>query len=283
MPVNTQDSCSFQPIFSVYSHPPKILGIIKNCVRPTMKKLRLILTMLLTLTSPVIGFTKPQKFPIVEIITPKGSMFIWLYDDTPRHKDNFLKLVREGFYDQTKFHRIIKDFMIQGGDPTSRVDSLKEEWGQGGPGYTIEAEIRNNHYHKKGMLAAARQGDKVNPGKASSGSQFYIVQGSKFNDQALDNIEKQIRTATKNENYRFTEEQRIAYKELGGSPYLDMQYTVFGEVIKGLEIIDGLAAVQTGAQDKPVENVEIDINVLELTAKQIKKKYDFKIPINEKK
>lgn len=248
-----------------------------------MKKLRLILTIVLAILSPVVGFAKPKKYPIVEIITPRGNMYVWLYDDTPKHRENFLKLAKEGFYDQTKFHRIIKDFMIQGGDPTTKADSLKEQWGQGGPGYTIEAEIRDSHFHKKGMLAAARQGDKVNPEKASSGSQFYIVQGSKFNDQTLDNIEKQIRTATKNENYQFTEEQRKAYKELGGSPHLDMQYTVFGEVIKGLEIIDQLATMQTGAQDKPVENVEIDINVLELTAKQIKKMYNFKIPSDKKK
>jgi cyclophilin family peptidyl-prolyl cis-trans isomerase len=262
---------------------PKNIGSLKLSLQPTMKKLRFTLTILLAISSPVIGFAKSKKYPIVEIVTPKGNMYIWLYDDTPKHRDNFLKLAKEGFYDQTKFHRIIKDFMIQGGDPSSKADSLKDQWGLGGPGYTIEAEIKANHYHKKGMLAAARQGDKVNPEKASSGSQFYIVQGAKFNDQTLDFAEKQIRTATKNENYRFTEEQRMAYKELGGSPHLDMQYTVFGEVIQGLEIIDQLAMVQTGAQDKPVENVEIDINVLELTAKQIKKKYNFKIPVNEKK
>jgi cyclophilin family peptidyl-prolyl cis-trans isomerase len=248
-----------------------------------MKKFRFILTLILAAASPVFCLAKTKKYPIVEIVTPKGNMYVWLYDDTPKHRDNFLKLAKEGFYDQTKFHRIIKDFMIQGGDPMSKTDSLKDQWGQGGPGYTLEAEIKDNHYHKKGMLAAARLGDKVNPEKASSGSQFYIVQGSKFNDQTLDYIEKQIRVATKNENYRFTDEQRTAYKELGGSPHLDMQYTVFGEVIKGVEIIDQLATVQTGAQDKPVENVEIDINVLELTAKQVKKKYNFKIPNGGKK
>jgi cyclophilin family peptidyl-prolyl cis-trans isomerase len=264
--------------------PKKRLGVKKNTVlQPTMKKHWLILTLLLAVISPTFCLAKTKKFPIVEIVTSKGNIYIWLYDDTPKHKDNFLKLAKEGYYDQTKFHRIIKDFMIQGGDPYSKKDSLKEQWGQGGPGYTIEAEIFNNHYHKKGMLAAARMGDQVNPERASSGSQFYIVQGSKFNDQTLDYYEKQIRVAIKDPNYKFTEAQRKEYKEYGGSPLLDMQYTVFGEVIVGLEVVDLIAEVQTGAQDKPVENLEIDINVLELTAKQIKKKYNFKIPGSSKK
>ncbi len=248
-----------------------------------MKKIGLILLFTLFSLTPIAGISGVIKYPVVEIITNKGNMYVWLYDDTPKHKENFLKLAREGFYDQTKFHRVIKDFMIQGGDPNSKDEKLKDQWGQGGPGYTIEAEISGSHYHKKGVLAAARLGDQLNPERASSGSQFYIVQGSKFNSQSLDLIEKQIATATKNPAFKFSAEMRKAYTEAGGSPQLDMQYTVFGEVISGLEVIDKIAMAQTGPLDKPVENIEMDINVLELSAKQIKKKYCFKVPGTGKK
>lgn len=248
-----------------------------------MKKYGLILFAFLIVGATVPVFAKVKKYPVVEIITNYGNVYVWLYDDTPRHKENFLKLAKDGFYDKTKFHRIMKDFMIQGGDPNTKADSIKDQWGQGGPGYTIDAEIVKEHFHKKGMLAAARLGDKINPERASSGSQFYIVHGTTFNGQSLDYIEKQIQTATKNPDFRFDEETRRTYAETGGAPHLDMQYTVFGQVISGLEVIDKIALVQTGAQDKPIESVEMDINVLELSAKQIKKKYCFKVPETEKK
>lgn len=249
-----------------------------------MKKTAIILLLVATgCMMPLSIHAKPVKYPIIELITSQGNLYIWLYDDTPIHKNNFIKLVKEGYYDQTRFHRVIKDFMIQGGDPTSKDDKMKEKWGQGGPGYTLEAEINSIRYHKKGVLAAARMGDQVNPQRASSGSQFYIVQGTTFSDQSLDIIEKQIGTAIRNPEFKFSEETRAAYKEIGGAPHLDMQYTVFGEVIKGIEIIDKISNVKTGAQDKPVENVEMDLNLLELTAKQIKKKFGFIIPGTEKK
>lgn len=248
-----------------------------------MKKLNIILVLLFALSGQSFGLSKPKKYSIIEIITPKGNMYAWLYDDTPLHKENFLKLTKENFYDKTKFHRVIKDFMIQAGDPYSKSDSLKAQWGQGGPGYTIDAEINKTHYHKKGMLAAARLGDQANPKRASSGSQFYIVQGTVFNDQTLDVVEKQIRKAINDPDYSFTEQQRNDYKQLGGAPHLDMQYTVFGEIFKGLEVVDLIAQVQTGAQDKPIENIEIDINVLEMTAKQLKKKHNFIVPGTKKK
>ncbi len=248
-----------------------------------MKKYWLLLTTILLIAPAQVVLAKVTKYPVVEIVTGYGNLYVWLYDDTPKHKENFLKLAREGFYNQTKFHRIIKDFMIQGGDPNSKDEKLKDQWGKGGPGYTIDAEITKTHFHKKGMLAAARLGDNINPERASSGSQFYIVQGTKFNDQSLDYIEKQIRTATNNEDFKFDEATRKAYAEVGGAPQLDMQYTVFGQVISGLEVIDELAVVQTGAQDKPLENVEMKINIIELSAKQIKKKYCFIVPGTEKK
>ena len=248
-----------------------------------MKKYHSILFFLLVAASPADCIAKVKKYPVIEIITSKGNMYIWLYDDTPKHKENFLKLAKENFYDHTKFHRVIKDFMIQGGDPNTKDSKLKDQWGQGGPGYTIDAEINKTHFHKKGVLAAARMGDQINPQRASSGSQFYIVQGAKFKDQSLDYIEQQIRTATKDTGFTFTAEERQVYEEIGGSPHLDMQYTVFGEIISGLDVVDLIANVQTGGQDKPLEDIDMDVNVLELSAKQIKKKFNYKIPVAEKK
>ncbi len=263
------------------------LGILNNSLifkyQTTMKNNWLIISFLLIAATPVACHAKVKKYPVVEIITTEGNIYIWLYDDTPLHKENFLKLVKDGFYDNTKFHRIIKDFMIQGGDPNTKEASLRDQWGQGGPGYTLDAEIKTEHYHKKGVIAAARMGDQSNPQRASSGSQFYIVQGTKYNSQSLDYIEKQIRTATKNIEFKFTDEMRKTYEEVGGAPHLDMQYTVFGEVISGLDVVDKIAMVQTGAQDKPVQDLDVDINVLEMSAKQIKKKFSFKIPGSEKK
>ena len=173
--------------------------------------------------------------------------------------------------------------MIQGGDPNSKEDDLKDKWGQGGPGYTIDAEIIGTHYHKKGVLAAARIGDQANPERASSGSQFYIVQGTKFNSESLDYIEKQIKASIKNPEFKFSNEIRRSYEAVGGTPHLDMQYSVFGEVISGLEVLDNISTAQTGAQDKPVEDIKIDIKILQLTTHQIKKRYCFKVPGTEKK
>lgn len=249
----------------------------------TMKNNWLIISFLLITAAPIACHAKVKKYSIVEIVTSEGNIYIWLYDDTPLHKENFLKLASEGFYDKTKFHRIIKDFMIQGGDPNTKEASLKDQWGQGGPGYTLDAEIKSEHYHKKGVIAAARMGDQINPQRASSGSQFYIVQGTKYNAQSLDLIEKQIRTLSQNMDFKFSDEMRKAYEEVGGTPQLDMQYTVFGEVINGLDVVDKIAGVQTGILDKPVQDVEMDINVLEMSAKQIKKKFGFKVPGTDKK
>src|SRR6185436_13713259 len=162
--------------------------------------------------------------------------YIRLSDSTPLHRDNFLKLVKTGYYDSVLFHRVIKNFMIQGGDPESKHAPSGVGLGNGGPSYRVPAEFRQTLFHKKGVIAAARND---NPQKASSGSQFYIVQGKIFTDAGLDSLET-IRLKTK-----IPEERRAVYKTIGGTPHLDvLGYTVFGEVIKGLDVVDKIAAVQ---------------------------------------
>ena len=182
-----------------------------------------------------------EKETVVVIKTNMGTIKAKLYNDTPLHRDNFIKLVEEGWYNGSPFHRVINQFMIQGGqNADGRLD----------PGYTIPAEFKSNHFHKKGALAAARQGDQVNPKKASSGSQFYIVQGQVYDDKMLERFENRRGMA-------FSARQRQAYKTVGGTPFLDGEYTVFGEVTEGLEIVDKIAAVETGNMDVPVEPVTI--------------------------
>lgn len=196
----------------------------------------------------------------VLIQTSMGDMTVRLSDSTPLHRDNFLKLVKVHFYDSLLFHRVIKDFMIQGGDPNSRNAKPGEALGMGGPGYRVPAEFRQTLFHKKGVIAAARDN---NPEKASSGCQFYIVQGKTFTDTELDNLE------TTRLKRKIPAEQREVYKNLGGTPHLDQGYTVFGEVIKGIDVLDKIAAVETskGAdRDRPVQDVKI------LTMKLVKRK-----------
>ena len=182
-----------------------------------------------------------EKETVVVIKTTMGTMKAKLYNDTPQHRDNFIKLVNEGWYNGSPFHRVIKDFMIQGGqNADGRLD----------PGYTVPAEFKDNHFHKKGALAAARQGDQVNPKKASSGSQFYIVQGKVYDEKWLDMFENRSGKV-------LSARQRQVYQTLGGTPHLDGDYTVFGEVTEGLDIVDKIAAVKTGRMDVPVEPVTI--------------------------
>lgn len=242
------------------------------------------------------------------IETSLGNITIELYNETPQHRDNFLKLANEGFYNGTTFHRVIKDFMIQGGDPNSKNPEATN-LGNGGPGYTIEAEIRPQFYHKKGALCAARQGDQSNPERRSSGSQFYIVQGKPSNEQMLvqmearcnqalmQDIQRAFFTAEENKEYlerlqtcqtnkdqeglktlseevqpllearmeekvfTYTQEQKDVYASLGGAPFLDQQYTVFGEVVEGLDVIDKIAAVEKDGE-KPVEDIKMKVKVL---------------------
>src|SRR5574344_163199 len=189
--------------------------------------------------------------------TDKGDIKILLYNETPKHRDNFIKLVKEGYFDNTLFHRVIQDFMIQGGDPDSKEAVPGQFLGEGGPDYTIEAEFRTPKiYHLKGALAAAREGDSVNPQRASSGSQFYIVWGKKFDDAGLDAVQKRIDDKTQGK-VKLTAKMRKQYKKNGGTPHLDGQYTVFGKVISGLEVINSIQKSATDKNDRPIEDIHI--------------------------
>lgn len=237
----------------------------------------------------------------VIISTTVGDITVRLFGDTPKHRDNFLKLAREGFYDGTLFHRVINEFMVQAGDPDSKNARPGQMLGVGDPGYTIEAEfVYPKHFHKKGALAAARQGDQVNPERRSSGSQFYIVTGKTYNTAQLSQMEHQLQQAQMQQIFnrlqqerrdqimqlrrnrdqaglqalqeeliaiteseaqanpaRLTDEQRQAYATIGGTPHLDGQYTVFGEVISGMEAIEAIEKVETDRNDRPVNDIRI--------------------------
>ncbi|GIV42359.1 MAG: peptidyl-prolyl cis-trans isomerase [Vicingaceae bacterium] len=194
--------------------------------------------------------TYTEKRTKVKIETSMGTIVVELYNETPKHRDNFIKLVQKGFYDGTLFHRVIREFMIQGGDPDSKNAKKGAILGNGGPGYTIPAEFKPHLFHKKGALAAARLGDDINPKKESSGSQFYIVQGRKFTVDQLKMYEVRLKT-------KFSEEQIKAYTTLGGAPHLDGSYTVFGQVVNGLDVVDKIASVPTDQYDRPLEDVKV--------------------------
>lgn len=207
------------------------------------------------------GAQKEQK---VLITTTEGDIKIKLYNETPLHRDNFKKLVKSKFYNGVLFHRVISEFMIQGGDPDSKSADNGYHLGAGSIGYTIPAEFVSTHiYHKKGALAAARTGDNVNPDRESSGSQFYIVVGKTYTDQQLDAIQRD-KTArysgAGDQNslmYLFSESARNDYKTIGGTPSLDGIYTVFGEVIEGLDIVDKISVVETNRADRPLEDIRV--------------------------
>jgi len=210
------------------------------------------------------GLRKHDLNKDVEMATDKGTMVIRLSDLTPLHRNNFLLLVKQHYYDSILFHRVINHFMIQAGDPNSKNARPAAQLGEGGPAYTIPAEINAELFHKKGVIAAARQGDDVNPKKASSGSQFYIVQGRIFTDAGLDSVE-----TFRLKGRKLPVTHRSVYKTLGGTPHLDSAYTVFGEVVNGLDVIDSIAIVPTGGRqggDRPVQNVRI------LSARLVKRK-----------
>jgi len=241
----------------------------------------------------------------VKIQTTLGDIVVRLYDETPIHRDNFMKLVKEGYYDGTLFHRVIKDFMIQGGDPDSKGAPAGMPLGVGGPDYTLEAEIKDGLFHKRGALAAARQGDQVNPERRSSGSQFYIVWGQVYNEGQLHQFSQQMKMQRMQDVFNklasehrdeimqmrrernraglqelqdklvaeaeskvsgslgLTEEQKKVYSTLGGTPHLDGQYTVFGEVEEGLDIVEMIQNTTTGQGDRPVDDIEMKITVIE--------------------
>ena len=187
----------------------------------------------------------------VLIETTKGNITVMLYDETPLHRDNFIKLVESNFYDSILFHRVIKDFMIQAGDPTSKNAAPDFLLGDADTDYTIPAEfVYPKYFHKKGALAAARTNDDENPERRSSGSQFYIVQGRTFTDEKLDQYEERL-------EIKMPAEIREYYKTIGGTPHLDTQYTVFGEVLDGMDVVNEIAAVETNNDDRPVVDVRI--------------------------
>ena len=250
------------------------------------------------------GSTNTPAEPETEILfkTTMGDIRIKLYNETPEHRFNFVRLVSEGYYDSVLFHRVIRDFMIQSGDPDSKNAAKGEHLGTGGPGYTVPAEfVYPQRFHKRGALSAARQADQVNPDRRSSGSQFYIVTGKKYGEDELKGMEQQMRMQEKQSifnklcmdnrdlilklqqdnddeglmdlqnklvqqrdsiiskqgKFKFTDEQIKAYKTDGGTPFLDNQYTVFGEVIQGMDVVDKIQRVRTDSNDRPLEDVMI--------------------------
>ena len=229
-----------------------------------MKKI-FILLVILAIIEPTYAqkdtvVTKKDRKKDVLLETTKGNILIRLSDSTPLHRDNFLKLVKTHYYDSTLFHRVIQRFMIQGGDPDSRKAAPGQPLGEGGPSYVVPAEFRPYLFHKKGVIAAARDN---NPEKSSSASQFYLTQGKVFTEAGLDSLE------TYRLKRKIPAEQRKVYTTLGGVPHLDQNYTVYGEVVKGIEVVDTIAAVPTSKgpdKDRPIEDVRI------IKAKLVKRK-----------
>lgn len=266
-----------------------------------------------------------KKDYVVTISTSYGDMVAILYDETPKHKENFIKLAKEHYFDSLLFHRVIQGFMIQGGDPDSKKAQPGQHLGQGGPGYTVDAEFNPKFFHEKGALSAARLSDQQNPAKASSGSQFYIVQGTVIpsasieelkidqmklnmamqqfvskpeNKPVLDTLQKVyfsgnmeayknklfslIPSIEKSTGMKLTKEispEKIkAYTTIGGAPHLDGEYTVFGKVIQGLDVIDKIAAVQKDPADRPVDDIRMKVTVAEVSRKEITKKYGYQYP-----
>lgn len=215
-----------------------------------------LLTLLLSVL-PVLSSCNGKEVRVV-METTKGTIELKLYDATPLHRDNFRDLVREGAYDSLLFHRVIKDFMIQGGDPDSKHAAPGVFLGDGDRPYTVPAEFRLEEgiFHRRGVLAAAREGDDVNPEQRSSAMQFYIVWGKVFDDKGLDTVQERLDKRTGGK-VKLTPEMRDVYKTTGGTPHLDGQYTVFGEVVSGLEVVDAIQRVATDGNDRPIEDVRI--------------------------
>ena len=270
-----------------------------------------------------------RKDAVITIKTSHGDMVAILYDETPKHKENFIKLAREHFFDSTLFHRVISGFMIQGGDPESKKAKPGQHLGNGGPGYTVDAEFNPKFFHEKGALSAARLSDQANPTKASSGSQFYVVQGTvlsaadaenlkydqmklmtglrkMFEDPAnkplldslnqlyyagdvpaytrrLNELAPRVEKATGTKVTReISEEKKKIYTTVGGAPHLDGDYTVFGKVIKGVEVIDKIASVQRDGAERPLEDIRMTITVEDMPRKKITKEYGYIYPTIKK-
>ncbi|MEO8069709.1 MAG: peptidylprolyl isomerase [Flavobacteriales bacterium] len=216
---------------------------------------------ILTLFTGTVEAKEPKR-PRVEIRTELGTMVVELYNETPLHRDNFLKMVDEGRYDSLLWHRVIPEFMVQGGDPDSKRAPIGKALGDGGPGYVVPAEFNLTLIHKMGALCAARMGDEENPGKASNGSQFYIVQGKSWQARELQMLIDQKNRGNAPPKYRYTAEQVAAYTSLGGAPHLDGDYTVFGEVIEGQDVIAKLSMLACDRNDRPLVDVHMWMKVL---------------------
>lgn len=260
-------------------------------------KSKVVMTSQLTSEAPVLE----KGDALVDIKTSMGDIRVRLFGDTPAHRDNFLKLVKEGYYNDVLFHRVIDQFMVQTGDPESKGAPAGKRLGSGDPGYTLAAEIvYPRHFHHRGALAAARQGDQVNPERRSSGSQFYIVTGRTYNSQQLDQMEKQMQMAERQKIFDrlqqenrdsiitlrknrdqaglealrqeliakteaeadsnpacLTEQQRQVYSTVGGTPHLDNQYTVFGEVVSGMDVVEKIEKTQTDSSDRPLDDIRV--------------------------
>jgi cyclophilin family peptidyl-prolyl cis-trans isomerase len=211
--------------------------------------------MLMVIAQPAVKLKRKDRKRDVELYTTAGNIVLRLYDSTPLHRDNFLRLVKAHYYDSVLFHRVIKNFMIQSGDPNSKTALAGQPLGNGGPEYMVPAEFRPTLFHKKGVLAAARNGDDVNPQKQSSASQFYIVQGRRFTDKELDSVE-----VVRLKGYKLPVDHREVYKTIGGTPQLDQNYTVFGEVVRGLDVVDSIAGTATSKgvdKDRPLQDIRI--------------------------
>ncbi|HNP19485.1 MAG TPA: peptidylprolyl isomerase [Fulvivirga sp.] len=281
---------------------------------------------LLILSVALLASCAGQKDYLVTIKTKYGDMHAILYDETPKHKENFIKLAEEGFYDSTLFHRVMKDFMIQGGDPNSKGAAKGARLGTGDPGYTIPAEFNEKYFHVKGALSAARQPDQFNPKKESSGSQFYVVQGKVLTKEelttdmdALGKAAQQMMQQPKYDSLKqmfiniyqtegpeaygkklielkdyiasemnvnvtkeVSPERLAAYTTIGGAPHLDDEYTVFGKVIDGLEVVDKIAEQKVDRANRPLEDIIMTVTVEELPKKKITKMYGYEYPAEEK-
>ena len=223
-------------------------------MKSTLLSLLALLLLMGAMAQKPVKIRKKDRKRDVLIETSMGNITIRLSDSTPLHRDNFIRLVKQHYYDSILFHRVIASFMIQAGDPNSRQAAAGVALGNGGPGYTLPAEFRTSLFHRKGALAAARMGDNVNPEKASSGSQFYIVQGKIYSEAGLDSLEKYRLKKT------IPAERRLVYSTVGGVPHLDEAYTVFGQTIAGLDVLDSIAATATSTgrdRDRPLQDVRI--------------------------
>jgi peptidyl-prolyl cis-trans isomerase B (cyclophilin B) len=246
----------------------------------SMKKILFFLLMMFSVSvfaqeKTSVSTTKVSKTPKIKksktdflftLTTQYGDISFILYDKTPKHKANFLKLTQEKFYDDLLFHRVIKDFMIQGGDPNSRTAAAGAALGNGDGGYMVDAEFDATLFHKKGVIAAARDG---NPAKASSSCQFYIVQGKKVDDNMLNQIETRG-------NFKYTSAQREIYKTVGGTPFLDQNYTVYGEVLKGIEVVDKVADEPGDSANRPTKDIRMKIKAEKMKKSKITKMFGYK-------